>query len=78
MLNTERNTPAMGKRVLKAFRAWHRANRKAPHTNLDCFYEHGQWFACDLDTGAQWSVCDTGSPEYDGFCFEQVTMGEDE
>lgn len=84
MLKTERNTKTMGARVLRAFCAWAKyalcADRKrASRYNSD--FEHGQWWITDLDTGAQWSVCDAEGSEangvFDGFCFEQVSRGED-
>jgi hypothetical protein len=84
MLNTERNTPTMGARVLRAFRKWHKTNRPTVpnRTGLDTFFEHGQWFAQELTTGAQWSVNDAEGTEangvFDGFCFEQVSRGEDD
>jgi hypothetical protein len=41
-------------------------------------FEHGQWWVTDLDSGAQWSVCDaSGGVAVDGFSFERVTEGED-
>jgi hypothetical protein len=44
---------------------------------FQCDFEHGQWWVTDLDTGAQWSVCDAEGPgSTDGFDFEQVTEGD--
>ena len=44
-------------------------------------FEHGQWWITDLDTGDQWAVNDAEGSEangvFDGFCFEQVTKGDD-
>ncbi len=41
-------------------------------------FEHGQWWVTDLDTGAQWSVCDAEGPGIiDGLDFEQVTESEE-
>ena len=90
MLKTERNTPTMGARVKRAFRK-SRLNIRAcypPERKRKGFYrrrvcsnfEHGQWWITDLDTGAQWSVCDGVGFEadgFDGFCFELVTKGDD-
>ena len=83
MLKTERNTPTMGARILRAFRKWHKINRPSePNRRLDTFFEHGQWWAQNPFNGAQWSVCDAEGTEangvFDGFCFEQVSGGEDE
>jgi len=48
--------------------------------NLQTDFEHGQWWVTNLITGAQWSVCDAEGTEangvFDGFCFEQVSQGE--
>lgn len=41
------------------------------------FFEHGQWWVEDLDTGAQWSVVDARSGGRDYFDFEQVSEGSD-
>ena len=83
MLKTERNTPTMGARVLRAFRKWVKHNRPSHpvRSGLVVFFEHGQWWAEMTDAGEQWSVCDMEPQscqealEYgaDGFCFEQVT-----
>ena len=84
MLNTERNTPTMEKRIRTSFRKsqqgyrfgmdGERQPKLARHRKFTCDFEHGQWWVSDLDTGAQWSVCDSGN----GFCFEQVTQGEED
>ena len=83
MLKTELNTPTMGARALRAFKKWYRANHVSGGTaRLDVFFEHGQWWAQNLHDGAQWSVDDAEGSEasgvFNGFCFEQVTRGEDE
>lgn len=47
--------------------------------NLTAFFEHGQWWITDTETGAQWSVVDCESQtgeEY--FDFEQVTQGDED
>ena len=83
MLNTERNTKTMGARVLRAFRQWYKATLPAVRRDFrpDVFFEHGQWWAQNLFTGAQWSVCDAEGTEangvFNGFCFEQAAHGED-
>jgi hypothetical protein len=51
-----------------------RRPKLARHRKFTCYFEHGQWWVSDLDTGAQWSVCDS---EPGGFCFEQVSQGEE-
>jgi hypothetical protein len=72
MLKTERNTPAMKRRILKA------AHKSLKRRNLCADFEHGQWWITHLSTGAQWSVVDAeGGPAVDGFDFEQVTEGEE-
>jgi hypothetical protein len=49
---------------------------------VDSFFEHGQWWITDLDTGDQWAVNDAEGSEangvFDGFCFEQVSHGEED
>ena len=104
MLKTERNTPTMGARVKRAFRKFALQHGRPlgrtvtvaggsivtrPRYNSD--FEHGQWWITDLDTGAEWSVCDAeGNAStdhlsgkfkregdvFDGFCFEQVVPPE--
>lgn len=72
MLNTECNTHTMENRVLKSARA------TLGRRNLSAFFEHGQWWVEHRPTGAQWSVNDAkGTSIIDGFCFEQVTQGEE-
>ena len=73
MLNTETNTRAMEQRVLDA------ATELLGRARMSADFEHGQWWITDLDTGAQWSVCDAESPDTaEGFCFEQVTQGDED
>ena len=70
-LKTETNTPAMARRV-KA------AAGQVLDGRLQADFEHGQWWITAIDTGAQWSVCDAeGKCAVDGFCFEQVSYGEE-
>lgn len=77
MLKTEKNTKTMGTRVLRAFRKSGIVRKRIRRT--DSFFEHGQWWVQHLDTGAQWSAHDcSGVGEVDGFCFEQVTQGEED
>lgn len=89
-LKTERNTYSMEVRVERAFRksdiyrnlprCSKGAVRRMRRVNAD--FEHGQWWITDLRTGAQWSACDAEGSEangvFDGFCFEQVSRGEEE
>ena len=74
MLNTEKNTAAMERRVLRAAKDAARAGEiHAKPRNITTVFEHGQWWIEDRDSGAQWSACDTNR----GFCFEQVTDGQE-
>lgn len=72
MLNTETNTPAMARRVAKAFRLTF-----GEHRRIQTDFEHGQWWVTERGTGAQWAVndCDGGIAEFD---FEQVSFAYDE
>lgn len=71
MLKTE-NPKTSERRILRAARA---ILGRRP---LSAFYEHGQWWIEDRDTGAQWSVVDAeGGRSVDGFDFEQVTDGDE-
>lgn len=73
-LKTEINTPEMGERVTEAFEA-----SGIAEGTIQSNFEHGQWWITVLESGAQWSVCDAeGGDAVDGFCFEQITEGEDE
>ncbi len=69
MLNTERNTPTMEKRVIRA------AHVQLRKRNLSAFFEHGQWWIEHRPSGAQWSASDCTPGD---FCFEQVTQGEED
>jgi hypothetical protein len=84
MLMTETNTRSVERKIRAAFRNSQQGYRfglhgesrpkMARHRRIQTDFEHGQWWVIDLDTGAQWSVCDaTPGP----FCFEQVTQGEE-
>ncbi len=67
-LNTEKNTPAMGKRITTAAQV-HFKQRKGVQAD----FEHGQWWISLLD-GSQYSVVDAEGPgTTDGFDFEMVT-----
>jgi hypothetical protein len=67
MLKTETNTPAMERRILRAF-----GRRRAT-----AGFEHGQWWV-SLPSGAQYSVVDAeGGDARDGFSFEQVSRGDE-
>ncbi|MBU1621883.1 MAG: hypothetical protein KJ604_20700 [Gammaproteobacteria bacterium] len=73
MLQTETNTAAMERRVLRAAHAILRCPR------LQADFEHGQWWITDLRTGAQWSCVDAEGPgTVNGLDFEQVTEGDEE
>lgn len=76
-LNSTKDTKRMGTRVLRAFRKSGIVRKHIRRT--DSFYEHGQWWVQHLDTGAQWAAQDcAGYSAVDGFCFEQVTRGDEE
>jgi len=75
-LKTERNTPTIEQRALRAAR---KALKLSRRVRLAADFEHGQWWITNLDTGAQWSVVDAdGGPAVDGFDFEQVTRGDED
>lgn len=78
MLNTERHTTTMERRVRSAAQ---QAGIVTSRT-ASVFFEHGQWWVENMRTGAQWSVCDSEGGEgiytFNGFCFEQVSRGEEE
>jgi len=77
MLNSQKQTKTMGTRVLRAFRKSGIVRKGVRRT--DSFYEHGHWWVQHLDTGAQWDAQDcSGYGEVDGFCFEQVSRGDDD
>jgi hypothetical protein len=42
--------------------------------NLDSFFEHGQWWVHDIESGASWSVVDANTES--GVDFEQVADGD--
>ena len=71
MLNTETNTRKMKQRITDA------ATGALGLARFQTDFEHGQWWLTDLDSGAQWSVCDAeGQDSIDGFSFEQVSQGQ--
>ena len=91
MLKTERNTPTMGARVLRAFRKFALQHGRPlgrtvtvaggsivtrPRYNSD--FEHGQWWITDKRSGAQWSVNDASVEGREGFSFEMVTPPEED
>lgn len=49
------------------------SNSSLKEKDLQVDYEHDQWWITYLPTGAQWGVHDTEN----GFCFEQVSEGEE-
>ena len=84
MLMTETNTHSMERRIRVSFKAsqqgyrfglpGERKPKLARYRRIQTYFEHGQWWVTDLDTGAQWSVCDATR----GFVFEQVTTGDED
>jgi hypothetical protein len=71
MLKTETRTADMRRRI-------ERAALKKFAFRFGVFFEHGQWWLENGQTGAQWSVVDAEGPgAIDGFDFEQVTQGEE-
>ncbi len=76
MLKTEINTPEMRDRVLAAARERFSGNDE--EVGYPCFapvvfYEHGQWWVENTDTGEFWSVVDAeGGDSIDGFDFEPL------
>lgn len=65
MLNCEKNTRTMERKVRSAFREWSRKRF------FETFYEHGQWWvrlspSYGDDQDMTYSVCDSNR----GFCFE--------
>ena len=73
MLNCEKNTRTMEKRIRSAF-------RHAPEYRgrFETFFEHGQWWITDKRSGAQWSVNDASVEGREGFSFEMVTPPEED
>lgn len=67
MLRCEQNTPEMEREVEEI--ADEHGIFGSP------WFEHGQWWIIDSETGAAWSVNDLN--EHD-FSFEQVSFGEPE
>lgn len=72
-LRTERNTPEMGDEIEQD------AREVLGRHNVRSFFEHGQWWVEDTETGAQWAVNDaetaTGEESFD---YEQVTQGDED
>ena len=67
MLNTEKNTAAMGKRITTA------AHKHFGSTGNHAVFEHGQWWIIRND-GSQYSIVDAEGPgTTNGFDFEMVT-----
>ena len=77
-LKTETNTPAMERRVLRAFLSF--MDYDVAHARqIAADFEHGQWWVTDKPTGAVWSVVDVeGDSAIDGFGFEQIASGEED
>ena len=75
MLLTEQNTPKVERLVYRALTNAFRNSWKYKRSEWNAFFEHGQWWVENRRTGAQYSVCDS-SP--DTFCFEQVTIGQED
>ena len=74
MLNCEKNTTTMERRVRSAARKAGIVTSR----NASTIFEHGQWWIENVRTGAQWSVSDAEGPNtFDGFDFEQVTHGDE-
>lgn len=81
MLKTERNTPTMKAKVLKAFRKMHPTSfgRSASNKSLEAFFEHGQWWIRTTliysfkTVETTYSVVDAeGGRSVDGFDFEEL------
>ena len=78
-LKTEQNTQAMDRKVMAAAKEAIRAGKlNAKPRGVASFFEHGQWWIEDRQTGAQWSVVDSEPGYGAGFDFEQVSRGDDE
>jgi hypothetical protein len=69
-LRTETNTRTVERAIRRAAQA-----QLIGYRHFQADFEHGQWWITDLDSGAQWSVQDDNS-EW-GFCFEQVSQGDE-
>lgn len=65
-LPSERNNPSVAQRIRGEF-------ARQFHHRGSTFFEHGHWWIERTETGAVWSVYDTGS----GFGFEQVSGPEE-
>jgi len=89
MLKTCRNTKTMEARVLRAFKKWYwrgisRQQRRRDRHQFQpgVFFEHGQWWAANNLSGAQWGAHDAEGSEasgvFDGFTFEKVTEGDEQ
>lgn len=77
MLSTEQNTPKVDRMIRCAVRSAVRDGILPARTgDYVTFFEHGQWWVEHRLTGAQYSVCDEASAR--GFCFEQVTAGQED
>lgn len=76
MLKTETNTSEMKNRVLSAAKDRFSGNNEEegfPYFSPSVFYEHGQWWVENIETGEFWSVVDAeGGPSTDGFDFEPL------
>lgn len=70
-LRTETHTRTVERAIRRAAQA-----QLIGYGRIQADFEHGQWWLTDRDSGAQWSVCDDNS-EW-GFCFEQVSQGDEE
>lgn len=79
-LKTERETPTMGRRILRAARRAQLVEKPySPRGRLAAVFEHWQWWIIDNESGAIWAVCDSEGPPpvtIDGFSFEQVHQGD--
>lgn len=68
----EKNTQQARALILRAYHAQYGARK------VLAVYEHGQWWVTQPSTGAQWAVNDAEGPgSTGGFCFEQVSAGEE-
>jgi hypothetical protein len=71
MLNTEKNTSTIRKRITRA------AHKHFGSTGNNADFEHGQWWITRRD-GSQYSVVDAEGPgTIDGFDFEMVTYPQE-
>jgi hypothetical protein len=76
MLKTEVNTQMMKDRILFAAKDRFSGNDETvgyPFFLPSVFYEHGQWWVENTETGETWSVVDAeGGSSIDGFDFEPM------